>query len=84
VLPNVSVSGPVPPGRAERRRQRVIMVGLLLTLVGIGALWLAIPTDAGELTRGAPFLAIGAVGLWAGGLLLGFGGRSRRSRAAVP
>jgi hypothetical protein len=62
----------------------MIMLGLLVTFVGIGSLWAGFPTDPGDLTRAAPAIALGAVGLWAGGLLLGAGGRGRRARPGEP
>ncbi|MCI4356891.1 MAG: hypothetical protein L3K18_07100 [Thermoplasmata archaeon] len=59
----------------ERRRvsrQRKVVGGVALTLVGIVAL-LAAPDLTGPLVHDLPFLAVGLLALYAGGILMGVG-----------
>ncbi len=60
------------PGTAvEGRRQRLVMVGLVLTFVGLFALGFSLPLGAGTLARILPLAAVGFLALWIGGILLG-------------
>ncbi|HEV2450007.1 MAG TPA: hypothetical protein VGU43_06340 [Thermoplasmata archaeon] len=73
-------SPPASAAKDERRRQRLVMLGLLVTLIGAAALWLGFPIDSSALVRSTPFVAIGALGLWIGGILLGAARSGRRAR----
>ncbi|MCI4346643.1 MAG: hypothetical protein L3K07_07850 [Thermoplasmata archaeon] len=55
-----------------------MMLGLVLTLVGVLALGAILPLAPVALVRAAPFAAVALVGLWVGGILLGSRGASRR------
>lgn len=81
-----AVDSPAPPPsvKDERRRQRLVMLGLLVTLIGAGALWLGFPIDSSALVRSTPFVAIGALSLWVGGILLGAARSGRRARPGAP
>jgi len=56
------------------------VLGLGATFVGLAALLLA-PNLTGALVSDLPFLAVGLVALYAGGILLGVGFGERRSRS---
>jgi hypothetical protein len=77
------VAAPRPtPSPAERRRQGIVVVGLLLTFLGLFLASRLLPTDPGALTALLPAAAAGLVALWLGGILLGnsvrpFGRRRR-------
>jgi len=72
-----SVPGPTegaaPPVRARPRLSRggTVVLGLLLTLVGLFVLGGTVPTDPSTLERAVAITGIGAVALWVGGVLLG-------------
>ncbi|MGI0053959.1 MAG: hypothetical protein ACREC5_05725 [Thermoplasmata archaeon] len=67
----------VPPPSATpdpeegRRRQKYVLAGLFLTLIGLALVGLALPTAPGALARALPDAAAGLLGLWIGGILLG-------------
>jgi hypothetical protein len=77
-------NGPDDAAAAEElrrvRRQRKVVLGLGATFVGLAALLLA-PNLTGALVSDLPFLAVGLVALYAGGILLGVGFGERRSRS---
>jgi hypothetical protein len=70
--------------RPVRRRQRRVMLGLLLTLIGVLALGAILPLAPDALVRAAPFAAVALVGLWVGGILLGSRGAPRRRTGEPP
>jgi len=56
-----------------------VVGGLLLTLGGLYVLIEILPTDPATLAHDIPFVGVGLVALWVGGILLGLGkGRGRR------
>jgi len=57
------------------------MVGLLLTFVGLAALSVVLPTSTPSFPGDIAPFAAGVVGLFAGGILLGFGLGVRRRRS---
>ena len=74
--PSTSSLASIASPRAARSRQRVLGLGLLLTLVGLVLVAVLLPTAPGRLTTVLPIAALGLVLLWTGGILLGRGGRS--------
>jgi hypothetical protein len=50
-----------------------VLGGLLLTFGGLLFLVLLAPASLGALPRGLLWLALGALGLWVGGILMGHG-----------
>jgi hypothetical protein len=73
---------PAPP--AVRRRQRLVMTGLLLSFAGFVLVAFELPTAPGALVRILPVVAAGILALWIGGLLLGVARPARRNRAGAP
>jgi uncharacterized membrane protein YccC len=68
------MAGPLEPDGValdRHRRQRLVMGGLLLTLVGFFLLWVELPSGPGQLPRVLPVVGAAAVALWAGGIVLG-------------
>jgi hypothetical protein len=65
------VSAPAPIDPVQRRRQKVVLVGLFLTFVGLFAASLEIPVEPSALLRTLPPIAVGLLALWVGGILLG-------------
>jgi hypothetical protein len=65
----MSANPPVDP--SNRRRQKVVLMGLFLTFVGLFAAGLEVPSDPSALVRTLPPIAIGLLALWVGGILLG-------------
>ena len=55
----------------RHRRQRLVMAGLLLTLVGFFLIWVELPSDPGQLPRILPVVGGAALALWVGGMVLG-------------
>lgn len=66
------MSGPLAPGSGRVRRQATVVVGLLVAFGGLAVL-VASPDLTPVLQRDLPSLAVGLVGLFVGGLLLGLG-----------
>ena len=63
---------PPPPPRAElRRRQGVVMVGLVATLAGLTFVSLELPVAATALRAVLPWIGAGALLFWIGGIFLG-------------
>jgi len=62
---------PVNPDSNRRRSQVTVMVGLLLTFSGLFAYGLQLPTQPARLDSIGPWLAIGFVAAWTGGILAG-------------
>ncbi len=60
-----------PASRIERRRQRFVMFGILLTFVGLVLLGFSLPTAPATLAQVLPWAAAGLLALWIGGILLG-------------
>lgn len=54
-----------------RRRQKYVLTGLLLTLVGFVLLGIGLPTAPAALVQAIPVAAAGLLALWIGGILLG-------------
>ena len=69
-----------PPGPEVRRRQRLVMVGLLLSLAGLFLSTLLLPVGSAEIDRVLPVIAAGLATLWIGGILLGLGSPRRGRR----
>lgn len=70
------MNAPGPPVTGEeyetaRRRQRYVLIGLLLTFLGIGLTGVEFPTAPAALGRLLPILGFGMLALWIGGILLG-------------
>lgn len=65
--------------RASHRRQRIVVVGLCLSFLGWFLLILLLPSSPLALARVLPVAAGGMVGVWLGGILMGYG-MGRRSR----
>ncbi|MCI4350727.1 MAG: hypothetical protein L3K15_04365 [Thermoplasmata archaeon] len=80
----------VPPNvaaldlRRMRRRQGLVLLGLLLSLVGFALIGYALPVSEPALLRMLPLLGAAAVFLWVGGIVMGtaFGKRSNGRRRA--
>ncbi|HZY91574.1 MAG TPA: hypothetical protein VFG07_02185 [Thermoplasmata archaeon] len=68
----------VAPPRASRRRQGLVMLGLLVTFVALGSVALGLPTAIALSGPGVGYLALGSVGLFVGGGLLGYAAGARR------
>ncbi|MGA7923976.1 MAG: hypothetical protein WCA77_08380, partial [Thermoplasmata archaeon] len=64
----------------SHRRQRIVVVGLLLSILGWFLLVLLLPSSPGGLYRVLPVAAGGMSIVWIGGILMGFG-MGRRSRS---
>lgn len=64
---------PYPPAR---NRQKIVALGLLLSLLGLVLVAVLLPTAPGTLRTVLPVAAAGLVLLWTGGILLGRGSRS--------
>lgn len=78
---------PTTPGSVEysRRRQRWVMLGLLLTIIGLILVALLFPSDPQAVTSDLPYIAAGLVALWVGGILMGLGmGMRVRQRRSPP
>ncbi|HEY6239133.1 MAG TPA: hypothetical protein VIZ68_08120 [Thermoplasmata archaeon] len=66
---------------AERvRRQSRVVVGLLLTFLGLALALGLLPTAEGGLGWAIPLLGTALLSVWFGGILLGAGRRPRRTR----
>ena len=67
-----------PPARRRPRLSRggAVVLGVLLTLVGLFVLGGTVPTDPATLERAVAITGAGAVALWVGGIFLG-GARGR-------
>ncbi|MCI4348696.1 MAG: hypothetical protein L3J93_00525 [Thermoplasmata archaeon] len=63
---------PAEPERRRVSRQGRVVLGVVLTMIGGLALLLA-PHLGNDLVRDLPYGALGLVGLFAGGLLIGVG-----------
>jgi hypothetical protein len=59
------------PDTTRRRSQLTIIVGLLVTFGGLFGYGLQVPTQPAALTNIIPWLAVGFVATWAGGILAG-------------
>lgn len=66
-----SRAAPFSPADLARHRQKYVLAGLGLTLVGLGLLGAELPTSPAALLRAIPVSAVGLLGLWIGGILLG-------------
>jgi hypothetical protein len=62
---------PAPRTPAEHRRQRQVIVGVLITLLGLLALASLLPSAPSQLTHGILIGLASMAGLWIGGVLLG-------------
>lgn len=74
-----SPPGPAPPPRRRRApfsKSAKIGLGLLSTLIGLFLLSALLPSAPGALARALPVAAVGMIGLWIGGILMGIGSRS--------
>jgi hypothetical protein len=65
----MAASPPVDP--QNRRRQKVVVVGLFLTFLGLFAAALELPVAPVALEHAIPGVAVGLLALWIGGILLG-------------
>lgn len=75
---------PTPEAAAEARRvrrQRRVVVGLLLTFFGLFLFVYLLPVAPGALAHLLPVAAGGALALWVGGILMGMGMGEKRRRA---
>jgi hypothetical protein len=70
-----------PPTMAPRGRQKAVMVGLLFTFIGLVALIEVIPLEPPQFPNDVAALAVGIVGVFIGGILLGYGVGARRPRS---
>ncbi len=72
-------AGTSPPTSAARpprlSRQGKVVVGVLLTLVGLFFLGGTLPSAPSALARALTVAGVGIVTLWLGGIFLGLGGR---------
>ena len=71
---------PALAARTVRRRQRLVMGGLLLTFLGLLLISALLPVGSKTLLRAVPLAAAGVAALWAGGILLGLGSPRRDGR----
>lgn len=65
---------PVPPETSDFRRRRAqltVMAGLFLTFAGLFAYGLQLPIQPANLDRLLPWIAVGFVTMWTGGILSG-------------
>jgi len=68
-----------PAAESERvRRQRRVVVGLLLTFLGLLLALGLLPTAPGALLAAIPVLGAALLAVWVGGILLGLGRAARR------
>jgi hypothetical protein len=68
--------------RRRTRRQLLVVIGVVLTFLGLALLAVVLPSDSAGLARLLPYAAGAAIALWLGGILLGRGmaGRGPRRR----
>ena len=66
--------------RRRVRRQGLVVLGVMLTFVGLALVALLLPSAPGALATALPIAALAALGLWFGGILLGRGMASRPPR----
>jgi len=69
-----------PEATATRRRQTVVVGGLVLTFAGLFLVAGLLPTGTAALARALPLAAAGLLAVWAGGILLGLGSPRRGRR----
>lgn len=69
-----------PPTMAPRSRQYAVMAGILATFVGLAAMLQLVPVTPPQFPGDVATLAVGTLGLFVGGILLGFGVGARRPR----
>lgn len=76
----MSTEGTVATANGARRprfsKATKVLLGLLLTLVGLFLLSVLIPTAPGRLLTALPVAAAGIAAVWIGGILMGIGSRS--------
>jgi hypothetical protein len=70
--------------RRIRRRQGLVLLGLLLSLGGFALVGYALPINEAALLRALPILGSAALLLWVGGIVMGtaFAQRTRGRRRA--
>jgi hypothetical protein len=81
----VDTTGPAAAPAAERtpaeqRRQAEVVLGLLLTIVGLFLASTLLPVGPAALAAALPKVGIALVTVWIGGVLLGGGAGLRRRR----
>jgi hypothetical protein len=54
-----------------------VLVGLLLSFIGLFLVSLLLPTGSGALDRAIPIVGVGLLSLWIGGIVLGRGSGTR-------
>jgi hypothetical protein len=66
-----SASPPANPDSRRRHSQFIVMVGLFVTFGGLFGYALQAPTEPSTLTSIVPWLAVGFLSAWTGGILAG-------------
>jgi hypothetical protein len=66
-----SMAAPPPVDPENRRRQKAVVVGLVLTFIGLFAAAIELPVAPVALEHAIPGAAVGLLALWIGGILLG-------------